>query len=216
MITQARRFKVPLHKVEVIYVSHIHLDHSNDADLLIEAITYSTLKKKRGILVATDLVLNGNEEENIDRAVSRYHQSLVSEVKKIAPGKVLKVGDVKFMGTATLHDEEDTTGFVLEMDGKKLGYTSDTEYFDGMAGEFEGCDAIVVNLLRATKPWKGHLYPETVIKFLKELKAKPAKVFLTRFGGEFIRTNARLIAKKIEDESGITTIATQDGLSVVV
>jgi ribonuclease BN (tRNA processing enzyme) len=234
-ITQSKRFKFNLEKVDILYVSHPHLDHVNDAQLVIEAMTHLT-KKRRGYVVADSFVLQGSrireratalaadvvrgltpfkkiKYETFIPSISPYHKSLVSDVQVIEPGKELEVNKVKFKGTSTQHDCP-ATGFILEMDNRRIGYTADTEYFDRLAEQYIGCDAIVVNILRVTKPWKGHLYQDTALKFLQI--ARPKKAFLTRFGGEYLRTPANSVAKKIQDESGVETIATYDGMEVEV
>jgi phosphoribosyl 1,2-cyclic phosphodiesterase len=147
-------------------------------------------------------------------SISDYHQDLVQSVHELSPGKVLQINGIKFNGTHTKHDSP-AVGFVLEMDGKRIGYTSDTEYFEGMAEEYKGCDIIIVNMLRATKPdFSGHFYAEPAVKFLKE--AKPKKAFITRFGGQFFKLNPNIITKRMQEESGIPIFATRDGMSVEI
>ncbi|MEM2273721.1 MAG: MBL fold metallo-hydrolase, partial [Candidatus Bathyarchaeia archaeon] len=45
-------------KIRAIFVSHSHLDHVNDAEPLIEAMSEGTTRK-RGVLVASKSVLRG-------------------------------------------------------------------------------------------------------------------------------------------------------------
>ncbi len=224
VIHQARRFKVPLHLVDVLIVSHPHLDHANDAEVAVEAMTRATLKK-RGVIIADSLSLHGSgfvgnlisivaeifpiKHTYFERALSLYHQSLVDRVYELLPGKIIKFNNTTIKGTKTKHDDP-AVGFVLEMDGKRIGYTSDTEYFEGLSQQFNDCDVIVINMLRFTKPeFSGHMWPETVTKFLKE--ANPKMAILTHFGGQFIKTNADNVAKGITKESGVKTFAARDG-----
>ena len=235
-VNQANRFRINLDSIDFIYISHPHLDHANDAELLVEVMTHATLMK-RGAIVADHLSLEGSSLferilASITRplskvlpqlfkkirianpAVSEYHKNLVKSVYEISPGKELQIEGLKFIGTNTKHDDP-AVGFVLELDGKRIGYTADTEYFEGMAEEYKNCDAIVINMLRATKPdFAGHFYADTVTQFLKE--AKPKKAFITRFGGQFFKLNPSIITKKIQDDSGVETIATRDGMSAEI
>lgn len=233
-IFQARRLRFNLEKIDVLYVSHSHLDHVNDAQLVIEAMTYAT-RRQRGFVIADKSVLKGShikeraaaiaadiikgltplkvKYETFIPAISPYHKSLVTEVFTIKPNEEIEIDKMKFTGTEAHHDCP-TTGFVLDIDNKRIGYTADTEYFEGVGEQYRGCDALVVNILRITKPWKGHLYQDTAIRLLKE--ARPKKALLTRFGGEYLRTPARTVAKRIQDESSVETIATYDGMSVEV
>jgi ribonuclease BN (tRNA processing enzyme) len=233
VVNQSNQFRIPLSNIDVMFVSHPHLDHANDAELLVEVMTHATLVK-RGTIVADHLTLKGSslgdrilaaitlplskifpkifKKTKINNpAISNYHQELVKAVHEIAPGQVIELESMKIIGTHTKHDDP-AVGFVLEMDGMRIGYTADTEYFEGMAADYKDCDVIVVNMLRSTKPdFAGHLYSETVAKFLKE--AKPKKAFITRFGGQFFKLNPNIIAKQIQENSGVMTMATRDGMS---
>jgi len=236
VVNQANRYKIHLNNIDSIYVSHPHLDHANDAQLLVEVMTHATLMK-RGMIIADRLTLRGSSISDrilskvlgmlsqtfpklfkkikiINPAISEYHQGLVQSVLEISPGKTLQLEGFKLTGTHTKHDDF-AVGFILEMDGKRIGYTSDTEYFDGMAEEYKGCDFIIVNMLRATKPdFPGHFYTDTVIKFLNEVK--PKKAFITRFGGQFFKLSPGIIANKIQSETGLDIIATRDGMFIEV
>jgi ribonuclease BN (tRNA processing enzyme) len=237
-IFQAKKFRFNLEKIDVLFISHPHLDHVNDAQVVIEAMTHLT-RKRRGFLVAEEIVLRGSrireratgltvdiigsltpfkpKYETYIPSISPYHKSLLEGVFTITPNKEVEIerlkSKIKFKGTLARHDCP-TTGFVVEIDGKKIGYTADTEYFEGVGEQYKGCDALVVNILRVTKPWAGHLYKDSAIKLLKE--AMPKKTFLTRFGGEYLRIPAIKVAKEIQQQTGIETIATYDGMNVEI
>lgn len=212
VVVQAKLFGVDLEKVDAIFVSHSHLDHANDMNILIEAMTHAT-SKKRGILVVPKSVIDRTENTGIN--LSDYHRTLVDDVKIVKPGKSANLGDgIMLVATKAKHDSSDAIGFVLEMDGKRIGYTGDTENFDGLAEQFGGCDILVVNILRADRPWEGHLDRRSAAELIRKAKAK--KVILTRFGGEYIRTPAESVAKSIEKETGVRTIASKDGMVVKI
>lgn len=206
VVHQARRFRFNLEKVDIVFISHAHIDHANDAELLVEALTHATLRK-RGIAIVDKIALNGGEK--FEKVLSNYHQSLLDAVYEIEAEKEIEINGTKFIGTATQHDDP-ATGFILEMDGRKVGYTSDTEYFEGLK-IFKNCDALIINMLRATakEEIKGHLDKKTTTKFLRETKPKLA--LLTRFGGEFVRIRAESVAKEIEELSKVKTLAPRDG-----
>jgi ribonuclease BN (tRNA processing enzyme) len=236
VVYQSNRYRVPLNNIDVLFISHMHPDHANDAELLVEVMTHATLVK-RGIIIAEDSSLKGSgiiarifaavinplsktfpkifkKIKISNTVISDYHKELVQEVYGLSPGKEVQLDKIKIIGTQTKHDDP-AVGFVLEMDGKRIGYTADTEYFEGMADEYKNCDIIIVNMLRATKPdFPGHFYAETVAKFLKE--AKPKKAFITRFGGQFFKLNPSIIAKQIQENSGVVTIATRDGMNIEI
>lgn len=211
VIHQARRFRLNLEKIDVVFISHGHIDHANDAELLVEALTRATLRR-RGSVIADSVALRGST--TFEPVLSKYHQGLLDKVYEIAAGKEITIDSAKFIGTPTQHDDP-ATGFILEMDGKKIGYTSDTEYFEGLR-VFKGCDLLIVNMLRASakEEIKGHLDKKTTAKLLSEVRPKLA--LLTRFGGEFMRVRAEDVAKEIESVSKVKTLAPRDGALINV
>jgi phosphoribosyl 1,2-cyclic phosphodiesterase len=68
-------------KLNAVFVSHCHPDHYTDAEVLIEAMTKGTTKK-RGVLVASRSVLHGNEM-GLNPVVSKYHQQMPERVRLI-------------------------------------------------------------------------------------------------------------------------------------
>ena len=112
-----------------------------------------------------------------------------------------------------MHDEKSGFGFVLSMDGKKIGYTSDTNWFDGLPSQYAGCDLLIVNNLRPfTKKMEDHLSSEDTVRLVNE--AKPKMCALTHLGMGFTRLPAELDAQKIGELSGIKTIAARDGMQI--
>jgi phosphoribosyl 1,2-cyclic phosphodiesterase len=116
-------------KVNGILVSHAHPDHYTDAEVLVEAMTRGTAKR-RGVLAASKSVLWGGETAEV--AISKYHQSLLGRVVEVVAGTEFKIGDVKILGAEAKHSDVDTVGFRFETSLGNIGYTSDTEFFEGI------------------------------------------------------------------------------------
>jgi phosphoribosyl 1,2-cyclic phosphodiesterase len=207
VVEDAKKHDVKLNKVDVIFVSHPHLDHANDMNVLIEAMTNATQNKK-GILLAPQTVISSSK--NFGISLSDYHRSLLVNVFVLKPKKKVKLEEFTLTATKAKHDNTKGIGFVLDLDGKRIGYTGDTEYFKGISDEYKDLDLFIINILRADEIWNGHLDKYSALRLIKE--AKPKIAILTRFGGEYIRTSAESVAEWIEKESGIRTIASYDGM----
>ena len=111
------------------------------------------------------------------------------------------------------HDDETGFGFVLKMDGKKVGYTSDTEYYDGIGESYKGCDLLIVNNLKAEDDnVPGHLYTKTTVQLL--CKAKPKLAVLSHIGMRLIKSGPDKEARKIGKLSGVKTICADDGMRI--
>ena len=208
VLVRAKQYGVKLDKLDSIFVSHAHPDHCNDLEMVVEAMTYG-VKKKKGILISNENVIKGSE--NFRAYISKYHLNILEKFYIANPNDIFDFFNVKLKITKCKHDEEKCIGFVLE-DKKKIGYTADTEYYNGLEDYFKNCDYLIINCLRPryTKPY-GHLTTDKV-KILIE-KANPKLAILQHFGMKMVFGIAEREAKWIEKETGIRTIAARDGKS---
>jgi len=200
-------------KIVAVLVSHSHPDHYTDAEVLIEAMTRGMLRK-RGILAAPRSVLFGNEA--CGPSVSKYHQQMPEKVVEVKPGVVFHVGETKITATETRHTDSDAVGFRFETpDVGDFGYTSDTEFFEGVGKAFEGVRLLLLCVMRPSgKPWKGHMTPEDAIKIVEE--AHPEMVVATHFGMKMIFSGPHRQARLIEEKTGVPTLAASDGMRLRV
>src|SRR3989338_1472984 len=210
----SKQHKIDLSKIDILVVTHNHIDHYNDAEVLMEAMSGYALQKK-GVLVASKSVLEGGGK--YDLSISRYHQEKMQQVITGVAGQrnsVLCNGkSAAFSFTPVRHDDETGFGFVLSMDGQKIGYTSDGEYFEGLGEYFKGCDYLIVNNLKAEEDCIPDLMDSGgAIKLLKE--AQPKTAIISHFGMKLISSMPELEAQKISAKSGVKTIAARDGMAV--
>ncbi len=193
--------------LDALFVSHSHVDHSNDANVLIEGMTDCT-REKKGVVIASSEVLAGEHTY-----ISKYHQSLPKKCYSVEPGDTLELTGARIEITPARHDTESAVGFKLHAEGKTLGYTGDTEYFDSLGEIFAGCGLLIINNLRPLDNGiPGHLTSDGVIKILK--RATPNKALITHLGTEFTPKFAREESARITRESGIGTRAAKDGMRV--
>jgi ribonuclease BN (tRNA processing enzyme) len=210
-LIHSKRFKQDPMNVDVIIVTHAHIDHCHDAPLIIEAMSGYALKK-RGILIGSRNVLVGSK--GFDKGISSYHQKKAKKRYVVTPGSTIefeaKDTPIKLETTKVKHDEPSAFGFKLGMDGKTIGYTSDSEYFKGFGRFFKSCDLLIANNLKPMHDGiPDHLCTDGTIKLLRE--AKPKRAVIQHLGMRFLRVNPNEEAEKITKESGVPTIAAWDG-----
>ena len=208
------RFKQDPLKLDVLIVTHAHIDHCNDAGLIIEAISRHTLKK-RGIVIASRYALEGGEKG--DRTITIYHQGKVAEVyaAKIGERKKFKTenGWFEIEIIEAKHDIEDAFGFKLFIDGTTIGYTGDTEYYKRMDQEYRGCDYLIANCLKPQHDeYPGHMTSNDVAVLMKG--AKPKMGVITHMGMSLLRAGPKKEAAMISKKSGISVVAAYDGMKV--
>jgi ribonuclease BN (tRNA processing enzyme) len=208
------KFKQDPLKVDALIVTHDHVDHSNDAMLMCEAMSSYALKKK-GILIGSGHVVDG--DSNHDRAVDNYHQKLLETIHSAKAGKkktfTTMNGKFEIEIIDVDHDEPTSFGFKLHIDGKTIGYTSDTNYFDDLGKLFRECDILIANCLKPESDGiPDHLESSHIIRINKV--AKPGKTILSHFGLKMLMRGPNSEAERITEESGIETIAAKDGMRI--
>jgi len=198
-------------KVKAVLVSHCHPDHYTDAEIFVEAMTHG-MTRRRGVLAAPRSVLFGNEV--CGPVISKYHQQTPEKVIETRPGITFTVDDIKILATEAHHSDPDAVGYRLETpDVGAIGYTSDTEYFEGVGKAYERVKLLLLCVMRPSgEPWKGHMTTEDAVKIVEE--AGPEMVVTTHFGMKMIFRGPTREAKIIEEKTGVPTLAASDGMRI--
>jgi len=125
---------------------------------------------------------------------------------------MMKVGSIEVTATPTKHREEKGIGFVFR-GSKTLGYAGDGEYFAGMERHFEGCDYLILNVLRPRSAnWPGHMNTTQAKELIS--KVRPKLVIIQHFGMLMVKAGPEKEAKWIEEQTGVRTIAATDGMNI--
>lgn len=200
-------------KISVLLISHSHPDHYTDAEVLIEAMTHGTTRK-RGVLIAPHSVLFGNAE--VEASISKYHQGMAGRIFEAKSGDAFDVDNVKIVVTEARHSDPDTVGYRFETDDfGDFAYTSDTEYFEGIGKHYQNLRLLMLCVLRPSgNPWKGHMTTEDAIRIVEE--AKPEMAVLTHFGMQMIFKGPDKEAKLVEEKTGVRTVAAKDEMRIKI
>jgi len=209
-IVYTNRARLDPSRTRAVVVSHCHLDHYGDAEVFIEAMTGGMIKK-RGSLIAPRSVIRGNQI--CDPCVSSYHQSMPERIVEVKAGDQVDIERLRLIATKAQHSDPDAVGFRMNLPSGDVGYTSDTEYFEGLAKQYEGVRLLILCVLRPRGlPWKGHLSSEDAEKIIDE--AGPEVSVITDFGVKMVYAGPSREAKTIESKTGIRTIAATDNMRV--
>ncbi len=188
-------------KLDAVLVSHKHLDHYNDAEIMIESMT-GGMKKKQGKLVISEPALE---------YISDYHRSMVDV---IAPKNYerFKINELEIQAIPTYNHFEGI-GFKFFTTDGIITYTSDTGFSEDLIKNYKDSKILILNVIfPGEKESDAHLNTNDAIKIVKE--AKPEVAIIQHFGMRMLNAVPELEAKKIEKESGIRTIAVRDGMTI--
>jgi len=199
-------------KINALLVSHSHLDHTNDAEVLIEAMSHGTLKR-RGLLAAAHSVLHGNEV--CEQSISGYHQKMPETVVDARPGTRFKIRGIEAEVTKTVHSDPDAVGFRLETEFGDVAYMPDSEYFDDVREHYSGARILILSVLRPSGlPWRGHMTTDDAARIIEE--SQPEVAVITHFGMRMIFKGPAREANLIESRTGIPTTAATDGMHIIL
>ena len=190
-----------------ILLTHKHLDHSGDVNVMIEAMTEGGFKK-RGILFAPRDAL----EE--DPVVLKYVMGYVDKIEVLKEHSEYRIGDIRF-STALKHQHRvETYGLNFKTSPHTVSLVTDTKFFPVLPSLYRG-EILIIHVVRL-KPIGDdpieHLSIEDVKSIIK--KAKPKLTILTHFGMTMIKAKPWVVAAELEKELGLKVIAASDGMKI--
>ena len=190
-----------------ILLTHKHLDHSGDVNVMIEAMTEGGFKK-RGVLFAPEDAL----EE--DPVVLRYLRNYVENVIVLKESTEYRVGEISFSTAQKHRHRVETYGINFKIKPHSLSLISDTKFFPELPNLYRG-EILIIHVVRL-KPVVDepieHLSIEDVKTIIK--KVKPKLTILTHFGMTMIKAKPWEVASELEKELGLKVIAASDGMKL--
>lgn len=204
-LVMAHKYVLRPSSLDAIMLSHRHIDHSNDINVMIEAMTGGGFQPRGCVIVPPDCL-------NEDPVVLQYVRPF-TKIVEIKEGMKISVRDINIsFPIRTMHPVE-TLGAIYEFNSKRLGYIPDTEYFPELAQPFKGIDFLIINVVRMTSDKRiRHLNMREATDLIGSIKPKLA--ILTHFGLQVLKASPDHQAKLISERTGVRTIAANDGLSV--
>ena len=190
-----------------ILLTHRHLDHSNDVNVMIEAMTEGGFKK-RGVLFAPEDALEG------DPVVLKYLRGYLSRIEILKESSDYEIGDLSF-STARKHQHRvETYGVNFHRLPHSLSFITDTRFFPGLP-EMYGGEVLVIHVVRYPPLGEDPIDHLSIadVKAIIE-KAKPRLTVLTHFGMTMIKAKPWEVAADLEKELGRKVIAASDGLKL--
>lgn len=207
-LIKAKQYNINLRENTALFVSHKHLNHSNDANAVISAMTHNG-EDKKGVLVASSSVVEG-DDKNFP-IITNFHKNCLEKTIVLKSGSKIGIGNFDIIGTPTKHSDKLGIGFRFFTPNFVLSYVGDTEYSNEIAEAHVGSDIIILNIVNpGDVKVKNQMNTEDAIKFLK--KAKPSLAVITHFGIKMLSADPINEARTIQKESKVQVIAAKDGM----
>ena len=191
-----------------IILSHRHIDHSNDVNIVIEAMTNGGWDKK-GVLFAPEEALKD------DPVVLKYVRNYLDKVELLTEKGEYDIGTIKFETPIKhIHHGVECYGFNIFGKNTSISIITDTKYFENLESYYQN-DILIINVVFYEKMRDyNHFDLKDVEKIIS--KNKPKLTILTHFGMGMIKEKPWRIAEKFSKKYGLKVIAANDGMEIDV
>jgi ribonuclease BN (tRNA processing enzyme) len=209
-LVQARECKVNVHHTTAVGVSHCHINHCNDLNAVIDAMTHGGIEH-RGVVLAGKSVLQ--HTETTCPIITKHHQQLVERIIPLEKDHKVGIELVEINALPAEHSDPTAIGFKFFCPRFTFSYTGDTEITDYLLESLAGTDILVMNVPYPSASAKGmNLDTEAAIKMVSYVRPKLAVI--THFGLEMLKADPLLEAREIQRITGVQTLAARDGLAI--
>ncbi len=194
-----------IRKLDLVVLSHIHLDHSSDVNTIIESATDGG-KKRHVALFAPKEAFEGNS-----RVVLPFIRDRLSVEGFLEEGKELSYLGIKVKAVMKhIHHGADTYALLFN---DRVLYVSCALFEERMLEMYpQSVDLMIINTTLYNKvKYIEHLSVDEAKILIKELK--PKRAVITHFGWEFLENyDTDKVAQEIYSDTGVKTYAAYDGM----
>ncbi|MEG1642500.1 MAG: MBL fold metallo-hydrolase [Synergistaceae bacterium] len=181
-----------LHSIDTIILTHKHIDHSTDINVIAEAMTNGGFEK-RGTVILPDDCLNSE-----DPTLLHYSRRNIKEIITPVDRKFINLNNgVTIEPVELSHHGVQCYGYIFRKQGLKTwGIISDTHYLEYLGDRYSDCEFISMNITFTSKRDRmDHLSIEEVPEILKKIKSK--LVVLVHLGIKALESKPDMLVKKI-------------------
>lgn len=204
-LVQATKRKLDPTKLDAIVLSHRHLDHSADVNVMIEAMTTGGFNK-RGLVFAP------RDAYDEDPVILQYVRSYAKATYVIEEGGEYEVGSVRFRAPVRHDHPSDVYGLVFESPGCRWSYIVDTRYFPALAEHYRA-EVVIMHTVRLEESEIYHLSIPDAKRIIQAMEPKPKTAIITHFGMTVWRAKPWEVAARLSEETGVEVIAARDGMT---
>jgi len=203
------RPKIDVARLDAVLLTHAHIDHSSDVNVLIDAMTQGGLERRGAVFAPAECL------EGPNRIVLQYLRDFPERIVALQAQHEYELDGVRFSTSVRHRHGVETYGLRFHRASGDLAFLVDTEYFDGLAEAYAGADVLVLNVVRREE-LKGkrilHLTLDEAERIIREVA--PRKAVLTHFGMTMLKGRPRELALAMSERLGIEVLAASDGMTL--
>ncbi len=192
-------------RLDGIILTHKHIDHANDVNVMVEAMTEGG-HKRRGLLFCPGDAIGE------DAVVLKYVREYLERIEVLKEKATYKVKDITFSVPVRHKHPVEAYGMIFHLN-KKIGLIADTRYFKELP-DYYPVDILIVNVLRVKPIEESDGIDHLSLADFKEIitRVRPKVSIMTHFGKTIIKDKPYLLAKALKEETGLEVVAAYDGM----
>jgi phosphoribosyl 1,2-cyclic phosphodiesterase len=205
----ASRPKLDPEDLDAIILTHRHLDHSTDVNVMIEAMTRGTFNRRGALFAPVDAV------EGEEPVVLRHTRQSVERLELLQEGRRYQLGSLDFFVPVRHRHPVETYGLMFQLPRGRVAFISDTAYFPELAGHYAHSDIIIINVVFFELPPAReiqHLDLEGARALIRSIK--PRLAVMTHFGMTMLNHKPYQLAQQLSEETGTQVVAATDGMKL--
>lgn len=164
-----------------------------------------------GVVIGSSSVINGTDDEYpvLRKEVRKWVERVVTFDETTRVGiNYLNIYPIKIKG-----NDPTGLGFRFETATLTVGYTGDTDYYEGLVKHLEGAEVIIANCKHPLGVReKGSMNVDDIIALGK--KAKPRLLVLTGFGNRLLEQDIIAVTREVHRETGVEVVTAKDGMEI--
>lgn len=210
-VVQYAKRKVDLTRLTGVLLSHKHLDHSTDMNVVIEGMTDGGFHHRGTVFCPPDAL-------DPDPVVFPYLRGFPQAIVELEAHTDYDLGSLHFR-TSRKHPHNfpdrpsvDTFGFVFQHG--LLGWVTDTRYYEGIEEEHRAEVMVLHTVLERGRAELPHLGLDDAERIITTVRPKLA--IITHFGMGVWRRHPWEVAADLAQSTGVAVKAARDGMRLDV
>ncbi len=192
-------------KLDGIILTHRHLDHCGDINVMIEAMTEGGFKKRGTVFCPQDALKE-------DPVILRHALNFPEKIEPLKANESYRLGSFKFMTSMRHIHPSETYGIKFNINRTSVALLTDTKYFKELP-DFYKTDILVISVV-FFEPRAGidHLSLNDAAEIISQ--CHPKKAILTHFGMTMLKAKPHIQAQELSRRLGVEVEAAYDGMAL--
>lgn len=209
-LSMASHTGVNLRANTAVFLSHNHLNHCNDVNAVIDAMTYGGFDRK-GVLVGNLSSISGAENQR--PFLQERYKNFMERFIVLEEGRKVGINNLEIEAIKAKHSDPHAIGFRFMTPEYTITYSGDTSYNAEIASNYDNSNVLILNVPHLKKEeGKDNLSKEDAIKMIS--RVKPRLAIITHFGMNFLKSDPIYEVREIQKETNVQVIAAKDGMVI--